>query len=101
MKSKIKLAIILSMLTTPILAENTSKAEDKLSAKQQKQVINLIERFMHEYEGVEHDCGNNSQRHYCINRTKSLEAKSRFYQELKDAEERAKEPVRAKGQYEE
>ena len=97
----VKLIIILSMLSTPILAENTSKMEEKLTAKQQKQVINLIERFMHEYEEIEHRCNDNTQIHYCINRTKSLEAKSRFYQELKDAEERAKEPTRAKGKYEE
>ena len=61
----VKLIIILSMLSTPILAENTSKSEDKLSAKQQREVVNLMRRFMIQYENAQQSCKSRENAYEC------------------------------------
>ena len=77
----IKLIIILSMLTSPIFAENINT--EKLSIKQQQHVLNIMAEFMKQYEEIEDRCSKDSRKFntaYC--RNKYLKAKKHLEQRI-------------------
>ena len=69
------------MLTSPILAQNINT--EKLSIKQQKQVLNIMAEFMKQYEEIDDSCSKENRKFntaYC--RNKYLKAKKHLEQRI-------------------